>query len=443
MPDLFSREAERSLLGSMLLGADVIVPQSIDLGIDHTVHYETKHRFIHKAILDCWDERIAPDLVTVSDRLERSKLLPACGGVEYLSELLSDVSTVSDASGIIATLKDYSTRRKLVRAGQDIIRAASEPQEGQDIVGVAQDTIRAATDVRGAAECVTIKEAMPAALSQIESYFNPDVPKGYWQTGFVDLDKSISGLFPAELACVAGRPSMGKSALMSLMATNIARAGQTVLVFSIEMSLQMNIERILSSEARVDLRRLRSGTASQADLGRVRMMTEALDIPLYIDPTSRLSCNDIVARCSRTKPKVVMIDYIQLMRGDGKNDHERLTSISHGLKNIAKEFNCAVVEVSQLARESERRGGDRRPMLSDLRASGSIEEDADTVMFVHRPEYYGIKDDNFGSTMNRADIIIAKQRNGPTGVVFLNFRKEYTRFENRQQTTGQEVDPSF
>jgi len=436
-----SREAEQAVLGGLMLDraawdqvGDVVIADDF-FGPDHKVIFES--------IAALSGEAQPCDPVTVSEHLQRLGKLQEAGGLAYLGTLTRDTPGAANARAYAQIVKERALLRSLVTVGGEIASSVwtEEGESARDLVEHAERKIFAIAEgsARGKGY-VSARQALPALIDQIDDlYNNPNKPRGL-PTGFIDFDAKTGGLRPGDLLIVAGRPSMGKSTLAINMAEHAAlKEGirASVAIFSLEMPAEQILTRMLSSVGSVNLGNIRSGKLSEDDWPRITGATKQLqDAKIFIDDTPALTPTELRARSRRIKREhgldLIVVDYLQLMSGGGgkryENRTQEVSAISRGLKALAKELEVPVVALSQLSRAPETRGsGDHRPQLSDLRESGSIEQDADLVMFIFREEVYKRDDPELEG---RAEIIIAKQRNGPIGRAKLAFLKSSTRFEN-------------
>ncbi len=426
-------EAERAVLGAVLLDPGALL-QVLDKLREDELYLEA-HRIVYAACIRLHERAQAADLLTVTNHLREEGLLERVGGASYLSSLvdtLPDVANVAHYAGIV---HDKAVKRRLIEAAQRILTTCTLDQgEAKEAVELAQrDVYRIAEDALSGG-LVPIAQLADRELANLEQARSSHSTLTGVDTGFVRLNEMTSGLQRSDLVILAARPSMGKTSLaMNICAHATLRAGLRVAIFSLEMSAEQLVRRLLSSEARVDQKRLATGYLARSDWPKLTMAAQALkDVRLWIDDTPGLTVLEMSAKARRLKQEhgldLVMVDYLQLMSGGGRFNSrtEEVSAISRGLKGMAKELEVPMLVLSQLSRQPERRGGDHRPQLSDLRESGSIEQDADVVAFIVRPSVY----DRDAEDPRRAELIIAKQRNGPTGEIELVFQHEYTRFEN-------------
>jgi replicative DNA helicase len=444
----WNNEAEQSVLGAMVLDQDAAL-RAVEL-IDDSVFYREAHRRIFRAIRRLLDQRMVIDPVTLRNELDRSGELADVGGGSYLADLSDMVPGAANLEYHIQIVKEKSILRNLIEAATSILQETYEGRKpANDLLDQAETRIFHVAQDRQGENVVRIKELLWPTMERIELLQKAGKRITGVPSGFTDLDELTSGFQPSELIVVAARPSMGKTALCLNMAAHAAiehRAG--VLLFSLEMSNDSLVQRFLCSEGMVDAMRMRRGMLSDADFTRLARAAGVLSgAPLFFfdQPSlTALQARSVARRQMREQPiGLIIVDYLQLMRSPdtaAQGRVQEISDISRSLKALARELEVPVVALSQLSRASEQRGGDRKPILSDLRDSGAIEQDADIVMFIHRPEYYEGNTDKDGNSLEgKAEVIVAKNRNGPTGHVDLFFHKHYTRFDNyseRQDADG-------
>jgi replicative DNA helicase len=435
----WNNEAEQSVLGAMVLDQDAAL-RAVEL-IDDSVFYREAHRRIFRAIRRLLDQRMVIDPVTLRNELDRSGELADVGGGSYLADLTDMVPGAANLEYHIQIVKEKAILRNLIEAATSILQETYEGRKpANDLLDQAETRIFHVAQDRQGENVVRIKELLWPTMERIELLQKAGKRITGVPSGFTDLDELTSGFQPSELIVVAARPSMGKTALCLNMAAHAAiehRAG--VLLFSLEMSNDSLVQRFLCSEGMVDAMRMRRGMLSDADFTRLARAAGVLSgAPLFFfdQPSlTALQARSVARRQMREQPiGLIIVDYLQLMRSPDTASQGRvqeISDISRSLKALARELEVPVVALSQLSRASEQRGGDRKPILSDLRDSGAIEQDADIVMFIHRPEYYEGGTDKEGNSLEgKAEVMVAKNRNGPTGHVDLFFHKQYTRFDN-------------
>ncbi len=448
----YSEEAEQAVLSAMLLDADA-VSRAAEL-VDETMFYREPHRRIFKAMVALHRENSVVDPLTLSNELERMGALEAVGGKDYLATLIDIVPTTANVEHHCKIVREKALRRRLIEVATGIVTEAYEGQQtAHDLVDLAEHKIMEVGKERGAEGFVRIKNLLWTAMERIDALRASGGDITGVPSGFADLDKMTLGFQRSDLVVVAARPSMGKTALVLNIAQNAAiDRNVPVAVFSLEMSREQLLLRMLASEGRVDAQRIRSGKLTQDDDAQLARAAGFLgNAPIWVDDSPGLSIYDIRSRARRLKATadigMVVVDYLQLIQAppDSENRTQEISAISRALKMLAKELDVPVLALSQLSRSVEQRT-DKRPLLSDLRESGSIEQDADVVMFIYRPEYYeGAYDESGAPKMSKegnlpldglAEVIISKHRNGPTGMARLNFRKQFTRFENYTSRTA-------
>ena len=429
-------EAERSVLGAILLHNDAfnLAAEVIDSGD----FFRDAHRRIFDRMVKLSERNNAIDLVTLKDELGRAGELDEVGGPAYIAALVDGVPRSMNVEHYARIIKEKATLRNLIFSANKILSTAYEGAEEADLIlDQAEHAIFAIADDKIRDGFVSLRELAHSSLDTIEKlHARKELVTGV-PTGFTDLDEMTSGLQPSDLIIVAARPSMGKTSLVLNVAQHVGtKTDMTVGFFSLEMSKEQLFMRLLTSEARIDAHRLRGGFLGERDWGRLSTAIGTLsEAKIFIDDTPSIGVLEMRAKCRRLKSEhglhLVIIDYIQLMQGRGRFENRTLevASISRSLKGLAKELSVPIVVLSQLSRAPESRS-DHRPQLSDLRESGALEQDADVVAFIFREDLYQDKSQPPTDAQGVAELIIGKQRNGPTGVVKLAFIREFTRFEN-------------
>ena len=429
-----SVEAEQSVVGAMLMDKDAITTASeIISGNDF---YQSAYGIIFDSMVELFNESKPVDLITLQERLKEKDVPAEVASLEFVKDLVTAVPTSANVKYYAQIVADKSMMRKLIKLNEEIANTCYAGKESLE--AVLEKTEKAVFDLlqkRNTGEYVPIKQVVLNALDRIEKASKNKGTVTGIPTGFIDLDYKLSGLQPSDLVLVAARPSMGKTAFVLNIAQYMAfKKDKGVAIFSLEMSKEQLVNRLFSLESQVDAQALRTGNMKDSDWEK---LIEGAGIigksNLIIDDTPGISVSELRSKCRKYKLEhgldIVIIDYLQLMTGSvGKNSESRqqeISEISRSLKGLARELNVPVVALSQLSRAVESRP-DKRPMLSDLRESGAIEQDADVVMFIYRDEYYN-KDTEF---KKQAEIIFAKQRNGPVGTVNLAWLGEYTKFAN-------------
>ena len=427
-----SLEAEEAVLGAMFLDEDAVYA-AMEL-LKPEDFYRADHRILFETIVELQMSGQPADIILVKEKLEEKKLFEQVGGARGLAEVAASVGNSSNVRNYAKIVAEKSLLRKLIKAadkiqemgyGGDVSAQRALEQAGKLVFDVAED--------RGGGEFAHVRDVAVQAFERIEQVYQNKGRVTGVATGFVDFDQKTAGLQPSDLILVAARPSMGKTAFVLNIAQNAAiRGGVPTAIFSLEMSREQLVNRMLCAEAGIDAQKMRTGDLGENDWPElIRAMGPLAEAPIYIDDTPAVSPMEIQSKCRRLKMEkglgLVIIDYMQLMSADGKNPsrQQEISEISRSLKALAREIDAPVIALSQLSRACEQRS-DHRPMLSDLRESGAIEQDADVVAFLYRDEYYFPDSEH----KNEAELIIAKQRNGPTGTVHLAWLGQYTRFGN-------------
>ncbi len=430
-----SLDAEVAVLGGVLLEQEAL-PRALEILVADAF-YKSAHRTIFQAAVQLFERREAVDIVTVSNELRKMDRLESVGGPVALSNLLDSVATAANIEYHARIVFDKYLARRLISTSKDIITEGyADRLPTNELLDQAQSQIFSIAEGRLRQGFVHIKDVVRESFLEIENlHHNPDAISGI-RSGFDDLDAMLAGLHNGDMIVLAARPSMGKTSLALSLVQNVAIDHQhPVAVFSLEMSKQQLVLRMLCSEARVDNHRMRRGIIQRHEWPNLTKAASLLtNAPIYIDDTPGMNVLEMRAKARRLKMekglRLIVVDYLQLMQSASKaeNRQQEISSISRSLKALAKELDVPVVALSQLSRAVESRAGNRRPMLSDLRESGAIEQDADVVIFLYREEVYDREcaEDLKGI----AEVIIGKQRNGPIGEVKLKFFAEYTRFEN-------------
>ena len=427
-----SIEAEQSVIGSMII--DKYAISKVLEGLEEEDFYRDGHKVIYKTILDMFRNDIAVDLLTLLEYLKSTDTLERAGGVTYITELSSSVPTTANLSAYIKIVSDKSTLRKLIKASTTIIEESYTNQsQVEDVVDIAEKKIFNIAEKRTTKDFEPLSDVLERGFAQIERLFNNKGETTGVSSGFTDLDAKTSGFQSGDMILIAARPSMGKTTFALNIAEYAAlRDHRSVVIFSLEMSKEQLAYKLLCSEANVDMLKLRTGTLEDKDWENIAMAAGPLSkAKIYIDDTAGVTVMEMRSKCRRLKIEygidLIVIDYLQLMSGGAGSDNrqQEVSEISRSIKALAKEMECPVIALSQLSRAPEQRA-DHRPMLSDLRESGSIEQDADIVMFLYRDEYYNkeTEDKNIG------ECIIAKQRNGPVGTARLAWLGQFSKFGN-------------
>ena len=428
-----SIEAEQSVIGSMIIDKAAIAQAAEALNEED--FYRDAHKIIFKSILQMFQRDMAVDLVTLLEYLKDTNNVERAGGITYVTEVADSVPTTANLHSYIKIVSEKSTLRKLIKASTQVIEESYNNQdEVEKVLDRAEKKIFDIAEKRSTSDFEPISNVLERGFEQIETLFNNKGQVTGVGTGFVDLDSKTSGLQSGDMVLVAARPSMGKTTFSLNIAEHVAlKEGKSVVIFSLEMSKEQLAYKLLCSQASVDMLKLRTGNLDDADWERIARASGPLSkARIYIDDTAGVSVMEMRSKCRRLKMEygidLILIDYLQLMSGSGgsgDNRQQEVSEISRNIKAIAKEMQCPVIALSQLSRAPEQRA-DHRPMLSDLRESGSIEQDADLVMFLYRDEYYNKETED----KNVAECIIAKQRNGPVGTVKLAWLGQFSRFGN-------------
>jgi len=430
----WSNEAEQAVLGAMLLDQDAAL-RGAEL-LDDSLFYREGHRRLFRAIRRLIERRVVIDHVTLRDELERKGELEAAGGEVYLGELIDAAVTAANLEAHAAIVREKAVLRNLIEASTAIVSRAYEGSLGaSELLDEAESRIFQISQYRKAEGFSRLKEMLWPTMERIERLHQEGKQVTGVPSGFKDLDDITTGFQPSDLVIVAARPSMGKTALCLNIAAHAAETGQGVAIFSLEMSKESLVQRLLCAEARVDSQRVRRGTLSDTDFTMLARAAGVLSTcPIWIDDTPALTLLEMRSKARRLRleneVKLIVLDYLQLMRSPAYSENrvQEISDISRSLKALARELEIPVLALSQLSRASEQRGGERKPILSDLRDSGAIEQDADLVLFIHRPEMYEPTDKEGNSNEGKAELIVAKHRNGPTGHLDLYFHKQFTRF---------------
>jgi replicative DNA helicase len=425
-------EAEKCVLGAMLIDEEAI-GNALEI-LDASWFYEETHRIIYTAILDLYNDRKNVDLITLSDKLKSENRLDSIGGVPYLSLLIDLVPTSANIEHYAQIVKEKGVLRELIKNATQIINECYHTKSDVlEVVDHAERLIFEVADLKQRQSSFHVKDLVKKSIEKIDQLYQRKEHVTGLPTGFVEFDRMTSGLQSADLVILAGRPSMGKSAFAASIIEYIGiEKKQAVALFSLEMSKEQLVQRMLCSQAKVDAHKVRSGFLSPSDWPKLTMAAGKLSAShIYIDDTPAISAMELRAKARRLKANynigLIVLDYLQLMQGGLRSEsrQQEISEISRSLKALARELEVPLIALSQLSRAVESRQ-DHRPMLSDLRESGAIEQDADVVVLLMREEYYRPTEENKGI----AEVIVAKQRNGPVGTIKLAFLKEYVRFEN-------------
>ena len=428
-----SVEAEQSVIGSMLMDREAIISASEIITADD--FYQHQYGVMFESMVELFNEGKPVDLVTLQNRLKEKDVPPEVSSLEFVRDIMATVPTSVNVKSYANIVREKAVLRRLIRVNEEIANTCYAGKEKlEDILAHTEKSIFDLLQSRNSGEFVPIRQVALNVLEKIETASRSGGTVTGIPTGFIDLDYKTSGMQPSDLVLLAARPSMGKTAFVLNLVDYVAvRKGLPCMVFSLEMSKEQLVNRMLAMESNVDSQKLRTGSLTDADWDAV---VEGIGIignsKLIIDDTPGISITELRSKCRKMKLEyglqMIIIDYLQLMTGSGKtsdNRQQEISEISRSLKALAREMNAPVIALSQLSRACETRQ-DHRPMLSDLRESGAIEQDADVVMFLYRDDYYNKDTDK----PNVAEVIIAKQRNGPIGTIELLWRPEYTKFVN-------------
>lgn len=430
-------EAEQAILGAVLLQGEALITAMERVKSDD--FYSVSHQRIYEAMVELGEGGQPIDLVTLTAYLQDRQMLEEAGGITYLAKLANAVPTAANVEYYAQIVEEKSMLRRLIRTATNIVSSgyAAEDDVGA-LLGDAEQKILEISNRRSSSGFISIRDVLMEVFERVEMLYSNKGGSSGIPSGFSDLDKMTSGFQRSDLIIVAARPSVGKTAFALNIAQNVGvRAKETVAIFSLEMSAAQLVQRMICAESNVDANRMRTGFLEGDDWEKLTMAIGSLsEAEIYIDDTPGITVADIRAKCRRLKKErglgMILIDYLQLIQGRGKageNRQQEVSEISRTLKQIARELEVPVIALSQLSRGVEQRQ-DKRPMMSDLRESGSIEQDADIVAFLYRDDYY----DKESEKKNIIEIIIAKQRNGPVGTVELAFLKQFNKFVGLDRT---------
>ena len=429
-----SVEAEQSVIGSMLMDKDAIIAASEI--ITASDFYQQQYGIMFECMVELFNEGAPVDLITLQNRLKEKDVPPEVSSLEFVRDIITTVPTSANVRSYANIVYEKSVLRKLIKVNEEIANSCYVGKESlEDILAGTEKSIFDLLQSRNSGEFVPIRQVALNVLEKIEIASKSQGTVTGIPTGFLDLDYKTSGMQPSDLVLIAARPSMGKTAFVLNLVDHVAvRKGLPCMIFSLEMSKEQLVNRMLSMESNVDSQKLRNGNLTDSDWDAiVEGIGTIANSKMIIDDTPGISITELRSKCRKMKLEhglsMVIIDYLQLMTGSGGKSNEsrqqEISEISRSLKALAREINAPVIALSQLSRACETRT-DHRPMLSDLRESGAIEQDADVVMFLYRDDYYNKDTD----TPNIAEVIIAKQRNGPIGTVNLLWQPEFTKFVN-------------
>lgn len=434
-------EAEEAILGAILVNPACLAKVSDSLF--PSCFYKPAHRYIYEAMLELFNNNDNIDIVSVSDVLSYSGKLEAAGGRSYINDLAQNAITTSNVAYYAKVIEEKATKRALISAGSEIVSSGYDMEPSSASLEKAERLIYEVGSNKNTSDLKPMKDLVLDTWDKIEYRFNHSDELAGLKTGFNELDTLLNGLNKSDLIILAARPAMGKTALALNIAQNVAIKEQVpVCIFSLEMSATQLTQRMLCSYAEVDAQRMKTGTLQQKDLDKLAMaMNDFSQAKIFIDDSGGCTLTDIRTKCRRLKSQekdlgLVLIDYLQLMESSSNDDRlQQISAISRGLKILAKELDVPVIALSQLSRAVESRN-DKRPMLSDLRESGSIEQDADIVMFIYRADYYAKAEESEeeesikATSKGLSEIIIAKHRNGPVDTIKLLFQSNITKFKN-------------
>jgi replicative DNA helicase len=430
-------EAERSILGAILLDDKALF--AVFESLKTQDFYLDSHRKVFEKMLHLMNNSRPIDLVTLKEELQRANQLESVGGAAYLASLTDGLPRAINIEYYAQIVKEKSTLRRMIQVSNEIMaRSYQDEEAAEEILQHLEKAIFDIASQQFHSGFASITPVVSDVFREIEELSNQKAPVTGLETGFIDLDKMTSGLHPSDLIIVAARPGLGKTSLCLNIAQHAAiRQRKTVGIFSLEMSKEQLVKRLLCSEARIDSHRINTGYLSKEDWTRLsRVSGDLSETKIFIDDSASITVPELRSKSRRLKLEhgldLVIVDYMQLMSGSNQryeNRTQEISQISRGLKGIAKELSLPLIAVSQLSRAVEARRGDHRPQLSDLRESGSIEQDADVVLFIYREDMINPTEDNNGL----AELIIGKQRNGPTGSIQLAFSKQFTKFDSFYQ----------
>lgn len=436
-------EAEEAVLGAILVNPTVIT--KVVEFITPESFYKPAHRHVYEAMVQLFNQNERIDIVSVSDVLNFNSKLEVIGGRAFINDLSFKTITTANIEYYAKIVQEKAVKRSLINAGSEIVSLGYDLNSTDDSLNTAEKLIFDIASKKATKDMSHVKDLVLTSYEKIEYRYNHRDEMTGIPTNFYELDEMTSGLQKSDLIILAARPSMGKTAFALNIAQNVAiKAKVPVAIFSLEMSKEQLVQRMLCSEAEVDSQKIRTGNMQRKDWDKLTNSMESFtEAPLYIDDTAGCTLTDIRAKCRRLAMEeknlgLIVIDYLQLMEGVGREDRiQQISAISRGLKGLARELNVPVIALSQLSRAVEQRK-DRRPMLSDLRESGAIEQDADIVMFIYRDDYYnreeGEEAPKATGKEGKSEIIIAKHRNGPVGSFELLFQGNITKFKNPIKT---------
>jgi replicative DNA helicase len=430
---------EEAVLGAIMLDKDAF-PTATEILRSESFYLES-HQLIYNTMSEIYGQSQPIDLLTVHEALKKAGALEKVGGITYLMELTNKIASSANLEFHARIIAQKYIQRELIRVSTLIIEDSyDETKDVFELLDMAEQSLYDITDKNLSSGYESLKMLAIQAQREIEAASQKGSEMTGVTTGYVELDKLTSGWQPSDLIIIAARPGMGKTAFTLSLAKNAAEAGRGVAVFSLEMASVQLVQRLISMEAEISGSKLRNGQMEDYEWKKLHEAVEKLaDVPIFIDDTPGINIFELRAKCRRLKQKhdisMIVIDYLQLMSGapggnGGGNREQEISTISRALKGLAKELSVPVIALSQLSRAVESRGGEKRPMLSDLRESGAIEQDADIVTFIYRPGYYGIEEGDMGVPSDLTEIIVAKHRNGSLDTVELKFVGQYVKFED-------------
>ncbi|MDD3223132.1 MAG: replicative DNA helicase [Clostridium sp.] len=421
-------EAEQSVIGSMILDKNSIAQVSEVLRSED--FYRENHKVLYSSIMELFQKDIPVDMITLIEHLRSTEKLEGAGGITYITQLCDSVASTANLHSYIEIVKNKSTLRRLIKSSNEIIEESYSQQDNvPKVLDSAEKKIFDISQNKTSNDFEKLSSVLERGFTEIEKLFNNKGEVSGIPSGFPELDEKTSGFQKGDMILIAARPSMGKTTFALNLAEYAAlRASKSIVVFSLEMSKEQLAYKLLCSEANVDMLKLRTGALEDNDWDNIAKASGPLaESKIFIDDTAGISVMEMRSKCRRIKIEhgidMIIVDYLQLMSGSGESRQQEVSEISRSIKSLAKEMQCPVIALSQLSRAPEQRT-DHRPMLSDLRESGSIEQDADLVMFLYRDEYYNADTED----KNVAECIIAKQRNGPTGTIKLAWLGQFSKF---------------
>lgn len=431
-----SIETEQSLLGTLILDKDAIT--DVIETVSREDFYKEAHKEIYNAIMELYNKNEPVDIITLTETLTKKGTINDLGGIDYISKLTEMGVLTTNAKHYAKIIEEKAVLRRIIKLSSTLMEKGYDSQEASELLAIAEKEVFDISQNQNKEGLEPISSVLHNTFKEIENMYNSDDAITGISTGFIDLDRKTSGFQRSDLVLVAARPSMGKTAFsINICQSAALKVDASVAIFSLEMSREQLVQRMLSTEAQIPLGDIRSGNMKDEDwVSLTKAMASLADARIFIDDTPAITVLEMRAKCRKLKMEkgldMIMIDYLQLMSGGDKNENrqQEISTISRSLKALAREMKCPVVALSQLSRGPEQRA-DHRPMLSDLRESGAIEQDADVVMFLYRDEYYNPDTEQ----KNIGEVIIAKQRNGEVGTIELVWRGEFTKFVDKAYIT--------